>query len=151
MHRGGAAAATRIRVARLRYVSNAELGFDYLRDQLALDESELVLPKRADGGIEGLFWWCLVDEADSILIDEARTPLILSETTDPPCGKYAVSKDLAEAVLTNGVHYDVDEKSKAVTLTEAGSGRRADVSPTDRGDAAAADSSRRRGRGERRG
>jgi len=120
MHRGGAAAATRIRVARLRYVSNAELGFDYLRDQLALDESELVLPKRADGGIEGLFWWCLVDEADSILIDEARTPLIISETTDPPRGKYAVSKDLAEAVLTNGVHYDVDEKSKAVTLTEAG-------------------------------
>ena len=59
------------------YVSNAEIGFDYLRDQLALDETDLVLPRRS-GEIEDLFWWCLVDEADSILIDEARTPLIIS-------------------------------------------------------------------------
>mmetsp|Transcript_5597 Transcript_5597/g.16480 ORF Transcript_5597/g.16480 Transcript_5597/m.16480 type:complete len:950 (+) Transcript_5597:78-2927(+) len=97
------------------YVSNAELGFDYLRDQLALGEDELVLPRRPVP-----FYWCLVDEADSILIDEARTPLIISETTAAPQGKYGVAKDLAEGLLVEGVHYDVDLKGRAVQLTEQG-------------------------------
>merc|ERR1719514_2919 len=101
------------------YVSNAEIGFDYLRDQLALDETDLVLPRRS-GEIEDLFWWCLVDEADSILIDEARTPLIISETTEAPAAKYEVARDLAEGVLSEGTHYDVDRKGRAVTLNENG-------------------------------
>lgn len=101
------------------YVSNAEIGFDYLRDQLALDGEDLVLPQR-EKDIEDLFWWCLVDEADSILIDEARTPLIISETTEAPAAKYSVARDLAEGVLREGLHYDVDLKGRSVTLNENG-------------------------------
>ena len=104
------------------YVSNAELGFDYLRDQLALEKGELVLPARPGGSaVEDLFYWCLVDEADSILIDEARTPLIISETTQAPKAKYDVARDLAD-LLGSGVHYDVDVKGMSVILTEAGYG-----------------------------
>ncbi|KAH8075243.1 ATPase-coupled protein transmembrane transporter [Aureococcus anophagefferens] len=105
------------------YVSNAELGFDYLRDQLALEEAELVMPSRPGASaVEELFYWCLVDEADSILIDEARTPLIISETTAAPKAKYDVARDLADGVLQKGRHYDVDEKGMSVILTEAGYG-----------------------------
>ena len=60
------------------------------------------------------------DEADSILIDEARTPLIISETTEAPAAKYEVARDLAEGVLSEGIHYDVDRKGRAVTLNENG-------------------------------
>ncbi|KAH8084431.1 ATPase-coupled protein transmembrane transporter [Aureococcus anophagefferens] len=99
------------------------LGFDYLRDQLALEEAELVMPSRPGASaVEELFYWCLVDEADSILIDEARTPLIISETTAAPKAKYDVARDLADGVLQKGRHYDVDEKGMSVILTEAGYG-----------------------------
>ena len=58
------------------YVTNAELGFDYLRDNLSYSSSGIVLP---DNWRER---FCLVDEADSIFIDEARTPLIISKSVD---------------------------------------------------------------------
>lgn len=58
----------------ITYVTNSELGFDYLRDNLALNDKEMVLARP--------FNFCIVDEADSIMIDEARTPLIISEKTE---------------------------------------------------------------------
>ncbi|GFH12231.1 seca_motor_dead domain-containing protein [Haematococcus lacustris] len=64
------------------YVTNSELGFDYLRDNLAGSAAELVL--RASSP----FNYCVIDEVDSILIDEARTPLIISGPSDKPSDKY---------------------------------------------------------------
>jgi preprotein translocase subunit SecA len=95
----------------ITYVTNSELGFDYLRDNLALNEDQIVLTRG--------FNYCIVDEADSILIDEARTPLIISEKTVAPVAKYANSAKIAK-VLEEKVHYVVDEKSQAATLTERG-------------------------------
>ena len=95
----------------ITYVTNSELGFDYLRDNLALNEDQIVLTRG--------FNYCIVDEADSILIDEARTPLIISEKTVAPVTKYSNSAKIA-SVLEEKVHYLVDEKSQAVTLTERG-------------------------------
>lgn len=63
----------------LTYVTNSELGFDYLRDNLAQKQEELVLRN---------FNFCIIDEVDSILIDEARTPLIISGPSDQPSDKY---------------------------------------------------------------
>jgi len=95
----------------ITYVTNSELGFDYLRDNLALNDKEMVLARP--------FNFCIVDEADSIMIDEARTPLIISEKTEAPVAKYANSAKIA-SVLEEKVHYTVDEKSQAVVLTERG-------------------------------
>ena len=61
------------------YVTNSELGFDYLRDNLAQRGGDLVLRP---------FSYCIIDEVDSILIDEARTPLIISGTAEKPSEKY---------------------------------------------------------------
>lgn len=63
----------------ITYVTNSELGFDYLRDNLAQRQVDLVLRD---------FNYCIIDEVDSILIDEARTPLIISGTADEPSDKY---------------------------------------------------------------
>jgi len=95
----------------ITYVTNSEIGFDYLRDNLALNEDQIVLTRG--------FNYCIVDEADSILIDEARTPLIISEKTVAPIAKYANSAKIA-SVLEDGVHFVSDEKSQSVTLTERG-------------------------------
>ena len=97
------------------YVTNSELGFDYLRDHLALTPEQTVLPKGA-GEFNG---FCVVDEADSVLIDEARTPLIISKQVASPATKYKTAFKLAEA-LKPDVHYTVDLKNKACTLTEIG-------------------------------
>ena len=97
------------------YVTNTELGFDYLRDHLALSPQGTVLP---DGG-EAFDGFCVVDEADSVLIDEARTPLIISKQVPAPANKYATANTLAGA-LKKGVHYSVDEKNKNVVLNEVG-------------------------------
>ncbi|KAL7563001.1 hypothetical protein ACA910_013526 [Epithemia clementina (nom. ined.)] len=96
------------------YVTNAELGFDYLRDHLALTPDQTVLPPQQ---LDNCF--CLVDEADSVLIDEARTPLIISEQVPAPANKYAIANRLAQA-LKKDVHYTVDLKNKNVVLTEQG-------------------------------
>ncbi|EJK76433.1 hypothetical protein THAOC_01806 [Thalassiosira oceanica] len=99
------------------YVTNSELGFDYLRDHLALSPAQTVLPPGMRGGeFDG---FCVVDEADSVLIDEARTPLIISKQVPAPANKYRAADTLAEN-LRDGVHYTVDLKNKAVTLTDRG-------------------------------
>lgn len=95
----------------ITYVTNSELGFDYLRDNLAMSEEEIVL-RRPLG-------FCIVDEADSILIDEARTPLIISGRVPAQSAKYATAKKAADA-LRESVHYTVDEKEQSVLLTEQG-------------------------------
>ncbi|KAL4443549.1 hypothetical protein ABPG75_011286 [Micractinium tetrahymenae] len=96
--------------ADVTYVTNSELGFDYLRDNLAQDPQELVLRP---------FNFCVIDEVDSILIDEARTPLIISGTADKPSDKYYKAAKIAGA-LARDVHYTVDEKQRNVLLTEEG-------------------------------
>lgn len=97
------------------YVTNSELGFDYLRDHLALTPEQTVLPN-GGGEFEG---FCVVDEADSVLIDEARTPLIISKQVPAPANKYKTAYTLAEA-LNPDIHYTVDLKNKACRLTEVG-------------------------------
>lgn len=97
------------------YVTNSELGFDYLRDHLAVSPAQTVLP----GGAGEFDGFCIVDEADSVLIDEARTPLIISKQVPAPANKYAIANKLAGA-LKEKVHYTVDRKNKNVILTEQG-------------------------------
>jgi preprotein translocase subunit SecA len=97
------------------YVTNSELGFDYLRDHLALTGEQTVLP----GGAGEFDGFCVVDEADSVLIDEARTPLIISKQVPAPANKYTTANTLAEA-LKPDIHYTIDLKNKACTLTEVG-------------------------------
>jgi len=97
------------------YVTNSELGFDYLRDHLALSPAQTVLPGE-QGEFDG---FCVVDEADSVLIDEARTPLIISKQVPAPANKYRAAQTLAEN-LKEGVHYSVDLKNKNVVLNERG-------------------------------
>ncbi|KAL3780693.1 hypothetical protein HJC23_003518 [Cyclotella cryptica] len=99
------------------YVTNAELGFDYLRDHLALSPAQTVLPPlNAEGKFDG---FVVVDEADSVLIDEARTPLIISKQVPAPANKYRAANTLAEN-LKAGVHYEVDLKNKNIVLNERG-------------------------------
>eukprot|EP00560_Eucampia_antarctica_P004273 CAMPEP_0197837672 /NCGR_PEP_ID=MMETSP1437-20131217/32846_1 /TAXON_ID=49252 ORGANISM="Eucampia antarctica, Strain CCMP1452" /NCGR_SAMPLE_ID=MMETSP1437 /ASSEMBLY_ACC=CAM_ASM_001096 /LENGTH=949 /DNA_ID=CAMNT_0043444883 /DNA_START=257 /DNA_END=3106 /DNA_ORIENTATION=+ len=97
------------------YVTNSELGFDYLRDHLALSPEQTVLPDGA-GEFDG---FCVVDEADSVLIDEARTPLIISKQVPAPANKYQAANTLAVA-LKEKVHYTVDLKNKNIILNERG-------------------------------
>lgn len=99
--------------ADITYVTNSELGFDYLRDNLAQDPEELVLRR------DSPFNFCVIDEVDSILIDEARTPLIISGPAEAPSAKYNKAYKLAGA-LARDVHYTVDEKQRNVLLTEEG-------------------------------
>lgn len=95
----------------ITYVTNSELGFDYLKDNLAMSEGEIVFLKPLG--------FCIVDEADSILIDEARTPLIISGRVPAASEKYATAQKAAEA-LAKDVHYTVNEKEQSVLLTEKG-------------------------------
>jgi hypothetical protein len=97
------------------YVTNSELGFDYLGDPLALSGAQTVLP----GGAGKFDGFCVVDEADSVLIDEARTPLIISKQVPAPANKYTTANTLVEALKQNA-HYSVDFKNKACTLNEIG-------------------------------
>ncbi len=96
--------------ADITYVTNNELGFDYLRDNTAYDASQIV---------QRGHHYAIIDEVDSILIDEARTPLIIS-------GPAGDSQNLYErfAVIVRGMNegddYTVDEKQKAVQITEEG-------------------------------
>jgi len=95
------------------YVTNSELGFDYLRDHLALSPDQTVLPPNVLDG------FCIVDEADSVLIDEARTPLIVSKQVPAPGQKFQVAQQIGDA-LKKDVHYTVDLKNKNCVLTEVG-------------------------------
>lgn len=99
--------------ADVTYVTNSELGFDYLRDNLAQEPEDLVLRR------DSPFTFCVIDEVDSILVDEARTPLIISGPAEAPSAKYFKACKLASA-LARDVHYTVDEKQRNVLLTEEG-------------------------------
>lgn len=97
--------------ADLTYVTNYELTFDFLRDNMALNLTEVVLRP---------FNYCIVDEVDSILIDEAQTPLIISNNVETPVDKYIVAAEINDYLVPN-LHYQVDEKNKNAILTEQGS------------------------------
>ncbi len=94
----------------ITYVTNNELGFDYLRDNMVYDLEDRVL--------RGLHY-AIVDEVDSILIDEARTPLIISGVAEEDTSLYYKFARIA-ASLERDKHYTVDEKAHAVPLTEEG-------------------------------
>ncbi len=114
----------------ITYVTNNELGFDYLRDNMVITKEERVLRPLN---------YCIVDEVDSILIDEARTPLIISGPSDQSTDKYYIVNRLIPALkvrlitendevkakyeqidLAAGYDAIVDEKNHTATLTEAG-------------------------------
>jgi preprotein translocase subunit SecA len=97
--------------ADITYVTNYEVTFDFLRDNMALNLSDVVLRP---------FNYCIIDEVDSILIDEAQTPLIISNNIPTPIEKYVVAAEISDYLELNS-HYKVDEKNKNVILTEAGS------------------------------
>jgi preprotein translocase subunit SecA len=96
--------------ADITYGTNNEFGFDYLRDNMAFDADQLT---------QRQLNYAIVDEVDSILVDEARTPLIISGQADKPTDLYyTVAKIIPK--LKREDDYTVDEKSNVVTLTEDG-------------------------------
>ena len=95
----------------ITYVTNSELVFDYLRDSSAYNLNELV---------QRPFNYCVIDEIDSILIDEARTPLILSSLKgEGNINKLYLAKAIAN-YLTKDLHFELDEKRREINLTESG-------------------------------
>ena len=92
------------------YATNNELGFDYLRDNMVIKKEDKVQSK---------LFFAVVDEVDSILIDEARTPLIISMPDSEPTTKYMRFAAMAKN-LQKWVDYKVEEKSKSANLTEEG-------------------------------
>ena len=94
----------------ITYGTNNEFGFDYLRDNLVYDKKEL--SQRGHN-------FAIVDEVDSILIDEARTPLIISAPAEESTKKYLQFAEIAQK-LTPQTDYKVDEKYRSATLTELG-------------------------------
>ena len=91
------------------YATNNQLGFDYLRDNMRMTVKDMV---------QRPFYYAIVDEVDSILIDEARTPLIISGLAEDSSARYVA----VDAVMKNirPEHYEKDEKRRNVTLTDAG-------------------------------
>lgn len=94
----------------ITYVTNSEVGFDYLRDNMATSMADVV---------QRPFNFCVIDEVDSILVDEARTPLIISGQVERPTEKYLRAAIIANA-LKKEEHYEVDEKARNVLLTDEG-------------------------------
>ena len=94
----------------ITYGTNSEFGFDYLRDNMATAMADVV---------QRPFNFCVIDEVDSILIDEARTPLIISGQVERPGEKYTQAADVAWN-LNGEDHYEVDEKARNVLLTDEG-------------------------------
>ena len=97
----------------ITYTTNSELGFDYLRDNMAVNMESRVLR-----GLE----FCIIDEADSILIDESRTPLIISGGARTSASQYTVA-DRFVKTLRKEVDFVVDVKDKTVNLTDAGNAK----------------------------
>nr|YP_009398200.1 preprotein-translocase subunit a [Thaumatella adunca]ARW67386.1 preprotein-translocase subunit a [Thaumatella adunca] len=94
----------------ITYITNSELGFDYLKDNMAIHKNDI---------LQRNFYYAIIDEVDSILIDEARTPLIISGTTEIKHNFYEVAKK-ASNLLKSQNDYKIDEKSKNIILTEKG-------------------------------
>jgi len=97
--------------ADITYVTNYEVTFDFLRDNMALNLNDVTLRP---------FNYCIIDEVDSVLIDEAQTPLILSDKLETPVDKYIIAAEITD-YLKPKVHYTVDEKNKSIILTDKGS------------------------------
>ena len=103
------------------YATNSELGFDYLRDNMAASSEEIV---------QRPFQFCVIDEVDSILIDEARTPLIISGQIERPQEKYQKAAEVVSTLIRSaemgkdGIDpegdYEVDEKQRSCILTDEG-------------------------------
>ncbi len=111
----------------ITYTTNSELGFDYLRDNMAVSMEEVV---------QRPFNYCVIDEVDSVLIDEARTPLIISGQVERPTEKYLQAAQIAEQLVKQEEDYDeevngdegvgdyeVDEKARNVLMTDEGFAR----------------------------
>ena len=96
----------------ITYGTNNEFGFDYLRDNLVFSVAEMV---------QRGHHFAIVDEVDSILIDEARTPLIISGPTEDRSGFYRTIDQVVREMITDPDTYEHDEKQKQVMLTEYGS------------------------------
>jgi preprotein translocase subunit SecA len=96
--------------ADITYGTNSEFGFDYLRDNIEYEVANLRQLNHA---------YAIIDEIDSILIDEARTPLIISAPAPDTANLYTTFAQIA-ARLKEGEHYILDEKAKSASLTDAG-------------------------------
>ena len=94
----------------ITYGTNNEFGFDYLRDNMKFN---------AEDCVQRELNYAIVDECDSILVDEARTPLIISGPKDESIGKYQEINHIIPS-LERGKHFTMEEKSKTVSLTEEG-------------------------------
>jgi len=108
----------------ITYTTNSELGFDYLRDNMAVSMEEVV---------QRPFNYCVIDEVDSVLVDEARTPLIISGQVERPTEKYLQAAQIAAQLIQQEEDYDeevngdegvgdyeVDEKARNVLMTDEG-------------------------------
>ncbi|MEY2857847.1 MAG: hypothetical protein RLZZ74_2159 [Cyanobacteriota bacterium] len=115
----------------ITYTTNSELGFDYLRDNMAVSMEEVV---------QRPFNYCVIDEVDSVLIDEARTPLIISGQVERPTEKYLQASQIAAVLIkqvedydeelngSEGVgDYEVDEKARNVLMTDEGFARAEEI------------------------
>lgn len=91
------------------YGTNSEFGFDYLRDNMV---------KNFNDKVQGKLYYCIIDEVDSILIDEARTPLIISGEGEAISDLYILADDFIKTIEEED--YDLDEKEHTVSLTESG-------------------------------
>nr|ALP13656.1 thylakoid membrane localized Sec system component [Karenia brevis] len=98
----------------ITYVTNSELGFDYLRDNLV---------QNAEGVVQRSLFYCVIDEIDSVLIDDASTPLIIAGSPtsldDGLTEKYIKSTRVAN-ILKRDKHYKTEEKTKSVLFSDAG-------------------------------
>nr|YP_009399456.1 preprotein-translocase subunit a [Dictyomenia sonderi]ARW69062.1 preprotein-translocase subunit a [Dictyomenia sonderi] len=94
----------------ITYITNSELGFDYLKDNMTIHKNNIV---------QRNFYYAIIDEVDSILIDEARTPLIISGITEIKNQPYLEANKISN-LLSNKIHYKIDEKSKSIILTDQG-------------------------------
>ncbi|MEN9870250.1 MAG: hypothetical protein RLZZ171_1238, partial [Cyanobacteriota bacterium] len=115
----------------ITYTTNSELGFDYLRDNMAVSMEEVV---------QRPFNYCVIDEVDSVLIDEARTPLIISGQVERPTEKYLQASEIAAQLVKQQENYDeelngsegvgdyeVDEKARNVLMTDEGFARAEEI------------------------
>ena len=93
----------------ITYATNSELGFDYLRDNMKLSEQEIVQREH---------FFSIVDEIDSCLIDEARTPLVISGSAEDKTAQYLAVDNLVKDL--NNQDYEIDEKEKSILLTNDG-------------------------------
>lgn len=94
----------------ITYITNSELGFDYLKDNMAIHKQDI---------LQRSFYYAIIDEVDSILIDEARTPLIISGNAKVQTNFYHNAKEISN-ILNKVIDYTIDEKSKSIILTVTG-------------------------------